>query len=82
MTFNDKIKVGQKFQKLYYNREGILCSLGDTVWVIYSITEKRVCYTDGKKHSSGATNRRVNGSWLTLQGFKNRIDSGLIRFVD
>lgn len=81
MTTSGQIKVGQKFQSNYYNRDGVLCSLGNTVYTIYQITGTRVCYTDGQSHSSGSTNRKVKGSWLTIKGFQDRIENGLIRFL-
>lgn len=53
----------------------------DKVYTIYQITDKRVCYTDGKSSYCGATNRNVKGSWLGIERFKKDVLKGKIKFI-
>lgn len=70
---------GTKFISKIFGKDGTL--LVSTEYRIYHITATRVCYTDGKKSSCGASNRKQAGHWLTVKGFEERIKAGRFEII-
>lgn len=50
--------------------------LPNEILTIIRVTESRVVYTDGKKHSCGGTNRRVKSSWMSIHAFLQGVSTG------
>lgn len=79
-TETKDLAIGQKFKNSVLLSDGTIHWI-NVVYTVYNITDKRVCYTDGKSSYCGATNRNVKGSWMGIKGFKENVASGKVVFV-
>ena len=79
MTISN-LKIGQQFKSSVVMTDGSI-KWFDKVYTIYNITDKRVCYTDGKTSHRGGTNREVAGFWVGIERFKRELLKGKTVFV-
>jgi len=75
-----KLTIGQQFKNSITYTDGTVRIMDET-YTIYQITDKRVCYTDGKSSYRGGTNRNVKGSWIGIERFKKEVINGEIIFI-
>lgn len=73
------LKVGQKFESGIERKDGSIEFYG-TIYTIYQITDKRVCYTDGEASYRGSTNTLKSGLWIGIERFKKQVERGKIIF--
>ena len=73
------LKVGQKFESGIERKDGSIEFYG-TIYTIYQITDKRVCYTSGDAHYCGSTNTLKSGLWVGIDRFKKQVETGKIIF--